>query len=169
MVIEKCRFVSVSRQKGVFLEVGVLLVGLDSTPGVVRGRIDGRQLQRAIAIVENVVPGAAGHKDSVTNMQRARAVQMAFVGAHLDNSFAGLHPDALVRVGMHLKADVIANRDAHQGHLKMMTGPECSSVVFVCTCGTGNVGCIRVGAVVSLIAVAETGIVVHGIFLHFVM
>ena len=169
MVIEKRRFVSVSRQKGVFLGVGVLLVGLDSTPGVVRGRIDGRQLQRAIAIVENVVPGAAGHKDSVTNMQRARAVQMAFVGAHLDNSFAGLHSDALVRIGMHLKADVIADRDAHQGHLKMMTGPECSSVVFVCTCGTGNVGCIRVGAVVSLVAVAETGIVVHGIFLHFVM
>lgn len=124
MVIEKCRFVSVSRQKGVFLGVGVLLVGLDSTPGVVRGRIDGRQLQRAIAIVENVVPGAAGHKDSVTNMQRARDVQMAFVGAHLDNGFAGLHPDVLVRIGMHLKADVIAHRDAHQGHLEMMTGVQ---------------------------------------------
>ena len=121
MVIEKCRFVSVSRQKGVFLGVGVLLVGLDSTSGVVRGRIDGRQLQRAIAIVENVVPGAAGHKDSVTNMQGVRGVQMTFVGAHLDNGFAGLHPDVLVHIGVHLNADALAHRDAHQGHLAMMT------------------------------------------------
>ena len=60
-----------------------------------------------------------------------------------------------------------ALRDAHQGHLEVMARPECGPVVVICTRGTGNVVGVRVGAVVGLTTAAETGMVVHGIFLHF--
>lgn len=111
----------------------VFLGRLDSTPGMLRGCVDGRQLQGTVAIVKNVVPGTARHEDGITNIQRARDVQMAFAGAHLDNGFAGFYPDTLVHVGVHLKADVIVHRDAHQGHLEVMACPEGSPVVAVCT------------------------------------
>ena len=86
---------------------------MDGSLGMVGRRIYRREFQRAISVVENIVPSARRHKDGIAHTKAALKVQFFSASAHSDKCLSSLYADELIRVRMNFHTDLAAGRDAH--------------------------------------------------------
>lgn len=90
---------------------------MDGSSWMMRGSVDGGELQRAISTVHYVVPCACRHKYSIFAAEVFAGVHTLFAGSHHDDGLPGLYSYELIGVRMYLHTDFAANRDTHQRHL----------------------------------------------------
>ena len=99
--------------------------------GVLRRRVNGGKHQGAVPSTQNIMPCAARHEHSISRAEVVANVQVFPARPHADKSLSAFHADELIRVRVHFHADVAAGRDAHQGHLQMMSCPKCAAEIVV--------------------------------------
>ena len=109
--------------------------------------VDGRELQRAIARVLQVVPGAAGDEDSVPRTQAA-ALPVLPAFAQREQGLPFLHAEELVQLRVYLRADLPAHGDAHQRHLQMTPRPDSPAEAAVFQGGGVYIHAVRSGTAV---------------------
>ena len=98
--------------------------------GIERGKLYG-----TVPGVEEIVPGASRHKDSVTRIHTTLNIQLVSRPSHAHNPLTLFHTKKLIRIRMHFHADFAANRDAHDRHLQMASRPKrCAEIGILLSC-----------------------------------
>lgn len=103
---------------------GVRLRAVDSPTGVLGWGVERGELQRTVPDVADIVPHSLGHEHRLARAQAALKVEALLARADAGEGLPPLHTDELVRIRMHLQADLTAGRYVHQSQLQMTACPK---------------------------------------------
>ncbi len=107
------------------------LGGLRLPLGMMRWSVDGGELQRIVADIDDVVPGSGRNADAVPCAEVLAEAQLIRAAAHSDRTLSLLNADDMIGILHDLKAHIGASRDAHDSHLHETAGPYRLSVVVI--------------------------------------
>ena len=100
---------------------GVGFGGMDGAPGMMGRRINGGQLQRTGARIEDVVPKAGRYENATAWGQIPAHAQIFRPVSQADQSPSLLHTDELVGVRVSFQSHFALRGNVHQGHLQRVT------------------------------------------------
>ena len=126
---------------------------LNRTVRVMRRSINGIDFQRTASRIDDIVPRSGGNKYSVASANLPTGTKTVFVRACKRQPVSAFYPDELVGVTMHLKPNIAADRNTHQGQLQVRSRPKRSTVILILHLSLFNVYRIRLGTEVKTITV----------------
>lgn len=139
------------------------LRSVDRSPGMMRGRIDRRELQRAVPGIQNIVPCTLRNKNSISHAQPVVDIQLVSAGAHTYSCPPCFHTNELVCVGMHFHTDIAAGRNAHERHLQMASAPIGCAKILILPCCAHDIRSKWVRTVIGLTVTSHRTMIVHDI------
>ena len=107
------------------------LGGLRFSLGMMRWSVDGGELQRIVADVDDVVPCPGWNTDAVSGTEVLAETKFVRAAAHSDRTLSLLNADDMIGILHDLKAHIGACRDAHDSHLHETTGPHSLTVMVI--------------------------------------
>ena len=107
------------------------LGGLRLPLGMMRWSVDGGELQRIVADVDDVVPGSGWNADAVPCAEVFAEAQLIWAAANPHGALTLFDADDVVGILHNLKPHVGAGRYTHDCHLHEAAGPDGISVVVV--------------------------------------
>lgn len=127
------------------------LGGLRLPLGMMRWSVDGGELQRIVADIDDVVPGSGWNADAVPCAEVLAEAQFIWAAAHPHGALTLFNADDVVGVLHNLKSHVGAGRYTHDRHLHEAAGPDCISIVVVLQGSIADI--YRADIVVTVISV----------------
>ena len=146
-----------------FFLFGFFLCGVDCSPGMMRGRIDRRELQRAVPGIQNIMPCTLRNKNSISHAEPMVDIQLVSAGAHTYSCPPRFHTNELVCIGMHFHTDITAGRDAHERHLQMASAPIGCAKILILPCCAHDIRSKWGRTVIGLTVTFHRTMIVHDI------
>ena len=142
---------------------GIRLCTVDRPSGMLRRRIDRRELQRAVSGIQNIMPCTTRHKGRISHTKPALYIQLVLAGAHTHSRLPCFHTNELICIRMHFHTDVTASRDTHERHLQMASAPErCAKMMILPRCA-GDICSKWLRAVIGLTVASHRTMKFHDI------
>ena len=127
-------FPTLSMVPSAFFLFSVFLCNVNRSPWMIRGRIDGRELQRAASGIQNIMPCTLRNKSSISHAKPVVNIQLVSAGAHTHSCPPCLHTNELVCIRMHFHTDITADGNAHKRHLQMTSAPKGCAKILILPC-----------------------------------
>lgn len=146
-----------------FFLFSLFLRSVDCSPGMMRGRIDRRELQWAVPSIQNIMPCTLRDKNSISHAEPVVDIQLISAGTHAYSCPPRFHTNELVCVGMHFHTDITTGRNAHERHLQMASAPIGCAKIIISPCCAHDIRSKWVRTVIGLTVTFHRTMIVHDI------